>query len=124
RATMIARRIVDELQSLPATNTALVRGPSVTNSAWRITGLDLSTASTNILLYDDQAEGLTNQIAPESFPSSISAPKALFAAEVRVTPNYPWPGISRVQAKIETPSDAPSSKRSSFLFVTFMNPRQ
>ncbi|HEY5741927.1 MAG TPA: hypothetical protein VIS99_05240, partial [Terrimicrobiaceae bacterium] len=50
RATMIARRIVDELQSLPATNTALVRGPSVTNSAWRITGLDLSTASTNILL--------------------------------------------------------------------------
>jgi type II secretory pathway pseudopilin PulG len=45
RAALIARRIVDELQSLPGTNTALVRGPSVTNPGWRITGLDLSILS-------------------------------------------------------------------------------
>src|SRR5215510_13934691 len=65
RATLIARRIVDELQSLPATNTSLVRGGSVTNADARITGLDLSTSSANVLLYDEQGEGLTNQVAPE-----------------------------------------------------------
>ena len=32
RATLIARRIVDEIQSLPATNISLVRGASVTNA--------------------------------------------------------------------------------------------
>ena len=31
RATLIARRIVDEIQSLAATNISLVRAPSVTN---------------------------------------------------------------------------------------------
>lgn len=121
RATLIARRIVDELQSLPATNTGLVRGPSVTNSDWHITGLDLSTPSTNVLVYDEQGEGLTNQVAPELFQNPISRPDAYFAAEIRVTPNLPRPGISRVQATVEAPSSAPSSRRSSFVFVTFMN---
>ena len=36
RATLIARRIVDELQSLPGTNTALLIGPSFTNPGWRL----------------------------------------------------------------------------------------
>ncbi len=121
RATLIARRIVDELQSLPATNTGLVRGPSVTNSDWHIAGLDLSTPSTNVLVYDEQGEGLTNQVAPELFQNPISEPDAYFAAEIRVTPNLPRPGISRVQATVEAPSSAPSSRRSSFVFVTFMN---
>jgi type II secretory pathway pseudopilin PulG len=121
RATLIARRIVDELQSLPATNTGLVRGPSVTNSDWHITGLDLSTPSTNLLVYDEQGEGLTNRVAPELFQNPISHPDAYFAAEIRVTPNLPRPGISRVQATVEAPSSAPSSRRSSFVFVTFMN---
>ena len=121
RATLIARRIVDELQSLPATNTGLVRGPSVTNSDWHITGLDLSTPSTNVLVYDEQGEGLTNRVVPELFQNPISEPDAYFAAEIRVTPNLPRPGISRVQATVEAPSSAPSSRRSSFVFVTFMN---
>ena len=121
RATLIARRIVDELQSLPATNTGLVRGPSVTNSDWHITGLDLSTPSTNVLVYDEQGEGLTNRVVPELFQNPISEPDAYFAAEIRVTPNLPRPGISRVQATVEAPSRAPSSRRSSFVFVTFMN---
>lgn len=121
RATLIARRIVDELQSLPATNTGLVRGPSVTNSDWHITGLDLSTPSTNVLVYDEQGEGLTNRVVPELFQNPISQPDAYFAAEIRVTPNLPRPGISRVQATVEAPSSAPSSRRSSFVFVTFMN---
>lgn len=123
RATLIARRIVDELQSLPATNTSLVRGTSVTNSDWRITGLDLSSSWSRILLYDEQGEGLTNQVAPESFQNPITEPGAYFAAEIRVTPNLPRPGISRVQATVEAPSGAPSSRRSRFVFVTFMSPR-
>jgi type II secretory pathway pseudopilin PulG len=121
RATLIARRIVDELQSLPGTDTALVRGPSVTNPGWRITGLDLSSPSVHVLAYDEQGEGLTNDIAPDAFQNPISAPSAYFAAEVRVTPDFPSPGISRVQATVEAPSSAPSSKRSRFVFVTLMN---
>jgi hypothetical protein len=67
---------------------------------------------------------LTNQILPEFFQDPISEPRAYFAAEVHVTPNCPAQGISRVQARIEGPSSAPSSRRSSFVFVTFMNQQQ
>jgi hypothetical protein len=121
RATVIARRIFDELQSLPATNTALVRGPSVTNLVSRITGMNLSTPSLHVLLYDEQGEGLTNAISPGEFRNPISAPEAYFAAEVRVTPDFPSPGTTRVQATIEAPSSAPSPRRSNFVFVTLMN---
>ena len=121
RATLIARRIVDELQSLPGTNTALVRGPSVANPGWRLTGMNLSSPSVHVLTYDEQAEGLTNGIAPDAFQNPISAHGAYFAAEVRVTPDFPYPGISRVQATVEAPSSAPSSRRSRFVFVTLMN---
>ena len=123
RATLIARRIVDELQSLPGTNTALLRGPSLTNPGWRITGIDLSTPSVHVLTYDEQAEGLTNGTAPGDFQNPISADGAYFAAEVRVTPDFPFQGISRVQATVEAPSSAPSSGRSRFVFVTLMNQR-
>ena len=121
RATLIARRIVDELQSLPGTNTALLRGPSFTNPGWRITGIDLSSQSVHVLTYDEQAEGLTNGIAPDAFQNPISAQGAYFAAEVRVTPDSPFPGISRVQATVEAPASALSSRRSRFVFVTLMN---
>ena len=70
RATLIARRIVDELQSLPGTNTALLRGPSVTNPGWRITGIDLSSPSVHVLTYDEQAEGLTNGDCARCLPES------------------------------------------------------
>ena len=123
RATLIARRIVDEIQSLPATNTSLVRGSSVTNASTRISGLDLSSSFIGVLLYDEQGEGLTNQVAPEAFQDAITSTGAYFAAEVRLTPNLPRLGISRVQATIEAPSSAPSSKRSSFVFVTYMSQR-
>ena len=121
RATLIARRIVDELQSLSGSNTALVRGPSVTNPGWRLTGINLSSASVHVLTYDEQAEGLTNGIAPDAFQDPISAQGAYFAAEVRVTPDFPCPGISRVEATVEAPSSASSSRRSRFVFVTLMN---
>ena len=121
RATLIARRIVDELQSLPGTNTALLRGPSVTNPGWRITGIDLSSPSVHVLTYDEQAEGLTKGIAPDAFQNPIFAEGAYFAAEVRVTPDSPCAGISQVQATVEAPASAPSSRRSRFVFVTLMN---
>jgi hypothetical protein len=123
RATFIARRIFDELQSLPANDTALVRGPSVTNAAWRITGMDLSTPSVHVLSYNEQGEGLTNEVSAGAFAKPTSVPDAHFAAEVRVTPNTPSPGISRVQATVEAPSSAPSARRSRFVFVTLMNQR-
>ena len=123
RAALIARRIADELQSLAGTNTALVKGPSVTNPGWQITGLDLSVPSVRVLTYDEQGEGLTHDIAPDAFQTPIPAPGAYFAAEIRVTPDLTRPGISRVQATVEAPSSAPSSKRSRFVFVTLMTQR-
>jgi hypothetical protein len=85
--------------------------------------LNLSSPSTNLLIYDEQGEGLTNQIAPEFFQNPTAEAGAYFVAEIRVTPNYPRPGISRVQATVDAPASAPPSRRSSFVFVTFMNQR-
>jgi uncharacterized protein (TIGR02598 family) len=48
-ATLIARRIVDEIQSLAATNISLVRAPSVTNVHARISGLDLSNSFSTLI---------------------------------------------------------------------------
>lgn len=120
RATLIARRIVDELESLPGTNTAVVRGPSVSNPGWRLAGMDLSASSVHVLAYDEQGEGLTNELAPAEFQNPISAPNAYFATELRVTPDFPIAGISRVQATVEAPANAPSSRRSRFVFVTLI----
>jgi type II secretory pathway pseudopilin PulG len=120
RATLIARRIVDEIQSFPPTNISLLRGPSLTNASARIFGLDLSKASSSVLLYDEQGEGMTNQVAVQDFSDGINAPNAYFVAEVRLTPDFPRPGIAHVQAIIEAPASAPSSRRLSFVFVTYM----
>ena len=123
RATLIARRIVDEIQSLPATNIILVRAPSMTNVYGRISGLDLSIPSSSVLLYDEQGEGMTNQVAAQDFGSGITATGAYFVAEVRLTPDFPGPGITQVQTTVEAPASAPSSRRARFVFVTCMSQR-
>ncbi len=71
RATLIARRIVDEIQALPATNISLVRGASVTNTSSRIGGFDLSSSFSSVLLYDEQGEGMTNEVAAQDFGNAI-----------------------------------------------------
>ena len=123
RAALIARRIVDEIQSLPATNISLVRGVSVANTGPRISGVDLSNPFSGVLLYDEQGEGMTNEVAAQDFEKEITAASAYFAAEVCLTPNFPRPGISRVQATVEAPASAPSSRRSRFVFVTYISQR-
>ena len=123
RATLIARRIVDEIQALPATNISLVRGASVTNTSSRIGGFDLSSSFSSVLLYDEQGEGMTNEVAAQDFGNAIIGSGSYFAAEVRLTPNSPRPGISCVQTTVEAPASAPSSRRSKFVFVTYMSQR-
>jgi hypothetical protein len=122
RAALIARRIVDELRSLPADNTALVRGASATNPIWRIPAIDLSTPSVHLLTYDEQGEGLPAEMKPEEFDPPLSG-AAHFVAEVRVTPDFPSEGVSHVQATVEAPAHAPSSRRSRYVFVTLMRHR-
>jgi type II secretory pathway pseudopilin PulG len=123
RATLIARRIVDEIQSLPTTNVSLIRGASVTNASSRIAGLNLSGSFSGVLLYDEQGDGMTNEVAAKDFGNAISAAGAYFAAEVSLTANFPQPGISRLEATIEAPANAPSARRSKFVFVTYMSQR-
>jgi hypothetical protein len=120
RATLIARRIVDEILSLPATNASLTRGASVTNASSRIVGLNLSNSFSGILLFDEQGEGLTNEVAEQDFANGIAAVSAYFAAEVSLTANFPWPGISRLQATVEAPASALPSRRFRFVFVTYV----
>jgi uncharacterized protein (TIGR02598 family) len=122
RATLIARRIVDEIQSLPATNISLVRGSSVTNSS-RTSEFDLSNSFRVVLLYDEQGEGMTNEVAAAAFDNRIAAGGAYFAAKVDLIPDSPKSGMSCVQVTIEAPASAPSSRRSRFVFVTFMSQR-
>ena len=122
RATLIARRIIDEIRSLPATNISLVRGSSVTNSA-QTSGFDLSSSFSVVLLYDEQGEGMTNEAATAAFDNRITAAGAYFAAKVDLNPNFPRSGMSCVQVTIEAPASAPSSRRSRFIFVTYMSQR-
>jgi hypothetical protein len=122
RATLIARRIVDELRSLPAESTALVRGPSAVNPGWQLRAINLSSPSVHVLAYDEQGEGLATEINPEAFGDPLPF-DAHFVAEVRVTPHFPFQGISRVQAAVEAPAQAPSSRRSRYVFVTLMRHR-
>jgi Tfp pilus assembly protein PilV len=123
RATLIARRIVDEILSLPATNASLTRGASVANASSRIAGLNLSDAFSGVLLFDEQSEGMTNEVAAQDFANGIAAAGAYFAAEVSLTANFPWRGISRLQATIEAPASAPSARRFRFVFVTYVAQR-
>jgi uncharacterized protein (TIGR02598 family) len=123
RATLIARQIVDEIQSLPATNISLLRGSSVTCASSRLSGLDLSSSFSGVLLYDEQGEGMTNEVAAQDFANAITAARVYFAAEVSLTANFPRPGIARVQATVEVPASAPSFRRSRFAFVTYMSQR-
>jgi hypothetical protein len=95
----------------------------VTNIHARISGLDLSQAFSSVLLYDEQGEGMTNQVASQDFEEAITTADAYFVAEVRLTPDCPRPGISRVQATIEAPASAPSPRRSRFVFVSYMSQR-
>ena len=122
RATLIATRIMEEIESLPATNISLIRGASVTN-ALRVSELGLSSSFSSVLLYDEQGEGMTNEVAAQDFANGITAAGAYFAAEVSLTANFPRPGISRVQATVEAPASAPFPRRSKFVFVTYMSQR-
>lgn len=123
RAAQIARQIFDDLQSLPGTNTALVRGMSITNVADRITGINLANGSTNILGYDDQGNGLTANIPASQFDDPIGGTNISYVAKVEILPNSSPSRISRVQVNIEVPAFAPSSGRSKFTFVTQMDQR-
>ena len=121
RAMLIARAIFDELESLPGDRTALVRGPSLAGPSWRIAEIDLAASSTHVLAYDADGVGLSEP-APV-FDQPVHAPAVHFLAEVRIMPDDPREGISRVQAIVAAPAAAPPHRRSRFTYVTYMAQR-
>lgn len=123
RAAQIARQIFDEIQSLPPSNTALIRGPSITNVAYRITGINIANGSTNILGYNEQGNGLSNSITPTEFLNPISVPDIFFVAKVAIVPQAPPSKLSRLQVDVEAPATATSSNRSRYTFVTQLDQR-
>ncbi len=120
KAAFIAQQIFGDLKSLPGSRTMLVRGPTVANASSRIS-VDLSTASTHVLAYDDKGEGLTDNVQADSFANALNLPDAAYLAQVVVTPDVPAAGLSRVQARIEAPPGAPSTNRSRYTFVTVLS---
>lgn len=121
RAAQIARRIFDELQSLPSTNTALIRGASITNLSDRIQNINLANSATYVLGYDEQGVGLPNTITPPAFRSPINVTGIFYAAEVQIAPSATVPGVTQVQVKVEAPAVAQPVNRSSFVFTTLLN---
>jgi len=121
RAAVIAQQIFSDLKCFPGTNTFLVRGPSASNAASIITGINLSSSNNYILAYDSQGTGLSTVIPASSFSNSITAANAAFVAQVQLSPNTPTNGLCRVQTTVETPAVAPSASRSRYVFVTLLN---
>lgn len=121
RAAQIARRIFDELQSLPSTNTALIRGASITNLSDRIQNINLANSATYVLGYNEQGLGLSNTITPAAFKSPLSVPDIYYAAEVQINPSSTVPGVTQIQVKVEAPAVALPVNRSSFVFTTLLN---
>ena len=76
------------------------------NPGWQLRAINLSSPSVHVLAYDEQGEGLATEINPEAFGDPLPF-DAHFVAEVRVTPHFPFQGISRVQAAVEAPAGAP-----------------
>jgi uncharacterized protein (TIGR02598 family) len=123
RAAQIARGIFDDLQSLPGTNTALIRGPSITNAVDRITGINLATASTHILGYDQQGTGLSTVLSAGQFDAPLTQPELYYLAKIEISPRPSPSKLSQVSVNVEVPAFAVSSNRSRFLFVTLMDQR-
>jgi len=118
RATQIARRIFDELQSLPGTNTAIVRGPSITNTSWRVP-VNLSASGTYLLGFDEQGNGISDTLA--AFDNPILDGGVFYVAKVQVTPNIPSSGLSQVQTTIEAPASTTTSNRTHVEFQTVLS---
>ena len=121
RATFIAQSILADLQSLPGTNTALIRGASIAESPTSREDINLTTPAAIVLSYDDQGQGLPHQIATGAFEDPVLHQRAFYVARIEIIPNDPFPGLSRVQLSVEAPAAAQSSRRSRFGFVTLMD---
>jgi len=119
RATLIARQIFSDLRVLSGTNRLLVRGPSVTDSAWVSTNFSLANNTTAYLAFDSEGRGVATNLAGSAYSNSFAA--ATFLAAVAVDTNTGVSNLSRIQATIETPAAAPSTNRSKYTFVTLMN---
>lgn len=119
RAALIAQSIVSDLSALPGTNTFVVRGPSATNSSWRIENINLSRPTNFVLAYSEKGEGLTTVVDPSVFSNPVAG--ASFVALVDVSTNDLIPGLSRVVIRVEAPAAASSTNRSANVFVTLMD---
>lgn len=121
RAAQIARRIFDELQSLPGTNTALIRGPSITNAADRIMGINLANPSIYVLGYDEQGHGLTANLTAAQFSNAIPTGETFYVAKVDIRPEPPPSKVTKVEVQIEAPAMAASGDRSRFRFLSMLS---
>ena len=107
RAAQIAMQIFNDLRGTPATNALIATSTNILTSQMRI---NLMNSSSNVVYYDRDGVTLgTNTMAD-----------AIFLGEILVTPSSPMAGLSRVQATVETPANAPAGSRSRYTFVTLM----
>jgi len=111
RATHIAQQIFDDLASLPGTNTFIAVGTNIVNSSSRQT-VNLTTSGTFVVSYDLAGLPL----------GSGNLSNSTFLASIGIAPNTPTAGLTRVQATIQAPPAAADDRRSSYVFVTLMNP--
>lgn len=121
RAAVIAQQIFSDLKSFSGTNTFLVRGPSATNSAYLITGINLAASNNYYLAYDIQGNGLSDVLNASLYTNSYTLSGAAYLASVQLSPDTPTNGICRIQATVETPAAAPSSRRQKYVFVSLLN---
>jgi uncharacterized protein (TIGR02598 family) len=111
RATHIAQQIFDDLVTLSGTNGFLAIGTNIVESGSRQT-VSLTTSGTYLVSYDAAGRPVGG--------GAVSG--AAFLATIGITTNTPASGLSRVQATIQTPPTAANALRSSYTFVTVLNP--
>lgn len=111
RATHIAQQIFDDLGSLSGTNTFIATGTNIIDAASR-QSVNLTVSGTYTVSYN---------LAGSPIGAGTS-PSAVYLATVGVTPNTPTLGLTRVQTTVQAPPEAANNLRSSYVFVTLMNP--
>lgn len=111
RATLIARQIVSDLKSSPSTNWFIATGTNTTSSGAFLTrDSSLTNEWTPIISYD--LDG--NPIAADRDP------RAIYFANISLTPNSPISGLTRIQVDVEAPALAAGTNPTRYSFVTLL----
>jgi hypothetical protein len=143
QAAILAQTIFSDLRSSADAKGKsagwIVRGPNTFNASQWIRPVSLTTGSSNYVAYDliprvnssgPDGTGMIGQpislkainqnILAADFAQPITAPGAIFAAQIAVVPVPNQTGLAQVTATVQTPASVPQANRRSYVFQSLL----